>query len=93
MGVSEALAISTIITERRGGVWERTIISGIRPAEIIICHVAALSFTSMIQTLECFFFAIYVFGLECKGNLLYALLLLYMEGLLGIALGSRKPQK
>lgn len=83
-----ALAITTIINERNDGVWERTIISGVKPIEILICHLVTLSFTSAIQTLECFLFSYYVFGFECEGNIFYAILLLYLIGLVGVSMGN-----
>lgn len=84
----KALAITTVISERNDGVWERTMISGVKPIEMLISHIITLSFTAVIQTLECFLTAYYVFGFECKGSVLLALLLLYLLALLGVTMGN-----
>lgn len=88
LGLANALAILTIISERNGGVWERTIVSGVKPVEILIVHMITLCFTSAIQTLECFLVPQFVFGLECKGNIFEGLLLVYSQAVVGVALGN-----
>lgn len=87
MTIAIAMAILTIVSERNGGVWERTMISGVLPTEITICHMLALSLTSAISTAECFLLAYFVFGFECKGNILNAILLLYSQAIVGVATG------
>ena len=81
------IAVLAILTEKRTGVWERTIISGIKSSEILISHTIASSFLAAIQTVETFFFEKYAFDLECKGSTLDFLLLLYLQALVGIVLG------
>lgn len=84
-----ALAIFTIVSERRGGVWERTIISGVLPAEISLCHMIALTVASAIPAIESFLLAYYAFGFECQGSILIVILLLYSQALVGVATGIR----
>lgn len=88
-----ALAVSTIMGEKNGGVWERTMISGVRPTEILVFHIITLNFISIIETAECFLIAYKIFGFECHGNIINAVALLYSQSFLGVAIGNKQYPK
>ncbi|KAK6632857.1 hypothetical protein RUM43_012596 [Polyplax serrata] len=83
MGVSTL----TIITERMEGVWDRTLVTGVSKAEILIFHTMTLCCVSFVQIVELFTLSFFIFKLDCKGEKVFAFLLTYLQSIIGICFG------
>ncbi|KAL0276662.1 UNVERIFIED_CONTAM: hypothetical protein PYX00_004185 [Menopon gallinae] len=83
MGIST----SAITTERTEGIWERTIVAGVSPTEILIFHTITLSLVSIVQILEIFVLTFTIFDMDCEGDKLTVFFLVYIQSIAGITFG------
>lgn len=82
------LITSTIfINDRLEGIWDRTLVAGIKPLEMLIAHIVTQTFVMLVQCLEIVFLAAVVFETANKGNDLTVVLLLMLLGFAGMCYG------
>ncbi|XP_021913320.1 ABC transporter G family member 20 isoform X2 [Zootermopsis nevadensis] len=82
-----ALTSSALIIERMEGLLDRSWVAGVTPFEILFSHVITQFVVMCGQTALVLIFMIIVFGVECKGNVLSAVILTILQGLCGMCFG------
>ncbi|XP_011170078.1 ABC transporter G family member 20 isoform X1 [Solenopsis invicta] len=84
-----AVTISTslIITDRLEGVWDRSVVQGVRSEEILLSHILIQSVIIIIHTIIIMFVCFVVWGFDCKGSILVASLLQFLGGFIGLMFG------
>ncbi|XP_011166692.1 ABC transporter G family member 20 [Solenopsis invicta] len=84
-----ALTLSTtlIITDRLEGIWDRSVVQGVRTEEIILSHILIQSFIIVIQTIVILLMCFVVWGINCKGSIFVVSFLLFLNGFCGLMFG------
>ncbi|XP_024879603.1 ABC transporter G family member 20-like isoform X1 [Temnothorax curvispinosus] len=84
-----ATTISTtlIITERLEGVWDRSVVQGVRTEEIVLSHIVIQSFIIIIHTIMILLLFFPIWGLECKGSIFVTTVLIFLNGFSGLMYG------
>ncbi|TGZ50118.1 ABC transporter G family member 20 [Temnothorax longispinosus] len=84
-----ATTISTtlIITERLEGVWDRSVVQGVRTEEIVLSHIVIQSFIIIIHTIIILLLFFPIWGLECKGSIFVTTVLIFLNGFSGLMYG------
>lgn len=82
-----ALTSSALIIERMEGLLDRSWVAGVTPAEILFSHVVTQFVVMCGQTTLVLIFMILVFGVECKGDIGWVIILTILQGLCGMCFG------
>ncbi|XP_012287640.1 ABC transporter G family member 20 [Orussus abietinus] len=82
-----ALTSSALIIERMEGLLDRSWVAGVSPGEILFSHVVTQFVVMCGQTALVLIFMILVFGVECKGDIGWVILLTILQGLCGMCFG------
>ncbi|XP_023314051.1 ABC transporter G family member 23 isoform X1 [Trichogramma pretiosum] len=82
-----ALTSSALIIERMEGLLDRSWVAGVSPGEILFSHVVTQFVVMCGQTALVLIFMIWVFGVECKGELGWVIVLTILQGLCGMCFG------
>ncbi|KAF2903928.1 hypothetical protein ILUMI_02243 [Ignelater luminosus] len=82
-----ALTSSALIIERMEGLLDRSWVAGVTPAEILFSHVVTQFVVMCGQTTLVLIFMILVFGVECKGDIGWVVVLTILQGLCGMCFG------
>lgn len=74
------------------GLLDRSWVAGVSPGEILFSHVVTQFVVMCGQTALVLIFMILVFGVECKGDIGWVIILTILQGLCGMCFGkSRAP--
>ncbi|GLV32370.1 snustorr [Carabus blaptoides fortunei] len=84
-----ALTSSALIVERMEGLLDRSWVAGVSPVEILFSHVITQFVVMCGQTALVLIFMILVFGVECKGDIGWVIVLTILQGLCGISMLTR----
>ncbi|XP_059488543.1 ABC transporter G family member 20 isoform X1 [Neocloeon triangulifer] len=82
-----ALTSSALIIERMEGLLDRSWVAGVTPFEILFSHVITQFVVMCGQTALVLVFMIAVFGVECKGDIGWVVVLTILQGLCGMCFG------
>ncbi|KAK7792210.1 hypothetical protein R5R35_000492 [Gryllus longicercus] len=82
-----ALTSSALIIERMEGLLDRSWVAGVTPFEILFSHVLTQFCVMCGQTALVLIFMILVFGVECKGDVGWVIILTILQGLCGMCFG------
>ncbi|XP_036143267.1 ABC transporter G family member 20 isoform X1 [Monomorium pharaonis] len=82
-----ALTSSALIIERMEGLLDRSWVAGVAPGEILFSHVVTQFVVMCGQTALVLIFMILVFGVECKGDIGWVIILTILQGLCGMCFG------
>ncbi|OAD53261.1 ABC transporter G family member 23 [Eufriesea mexicana] len=82
-----ALTSSVLIIERTEGLLDRSWVAGVSPAEVLFSHVITQFVVMCGQTALVLIFMILVFGVECKGEIGWVIVLTILQGLCGMCFG------
>ncbi|KAG8230398.1 hypothetical protein J437_LFUL009871 [Ladona fulva] len=82
-----ALTSSALIIERMEGLLDRSWVAGVTPFEILFSHVVTQFVVMCGQTALVLIFMILVFGVECKGDVGWVIILTILQGLCGMCFG------
>ncbi|XP_043266202.1 ABC transporter G family member 20 isoform X1 [Colletes gigas] len=82
-----ALTSSVLIIERMEGLLDRSWVAGVTPGEILFSHVITQFVVMCGQTALVLVFMILVFGVECKGEIGWVIVLTILQGLCGMCFG------
>lgn len=77
-----------IITDRKEGVWDRSIVAGVTSLEITITHFILQAVLMVIQSSEILIMMFFVFQHTYVGNPVLIFLLSYLSGVCGMAYGK-----
>lgn len=83
-----ALTSSALIIERMEGLLDRSWVAGVSPGEILFSHVVTQFVVMSGQTALVLIFMILVFGVECKGDIGWVIVLTILQGLCGMCFGE-----
>lgn len=83
-----ALTSSALIIERMEGLLDRSWVAGVSPGEILFSHVVTQFVVMCGQTALVLIFMILVFGVECKGDIGWVIILTILQGLCGMCFGK-----
>jgi ABC-type multidrug transport system permease subunit len=86
-----ALTSSALIIERMEGLLDRSWVAGVSPGEILFSHVVTQFVVMCGQTALVLIFMILVFGVECKGDIGWVIVLTILQGLCGMCFGTSLP--
>ncbi|XP_017780576.1 PREDICTED: ABC transporter G family member 20 isoform X1 [Nicrophorus vespilloides] len=82
-----ALTSSALIVERTEGLLDRSWVAGVSPGEILFSHVVTQFVVMCGQTALVLIFMILVFGVQCKGDIGWVIILTILQGLCGMCFG------
>ncbi|XP_044262651.1 ABC transporter G family member 20 isoform X2 [Tribolium madens] len=82
-----ALTSSALIIERMEGLLDRSWVAGVTPGEILFSHVVTQFVVMCGQTALVLIFMILVFGVQCKGDIGWVIVLTILQGLCGMCFG------
>lgn len=85
-----ALTSSALIIERMEGLLDRSWVAGVSPGEILFSHVVTQFVVMCGQTALVLIFMILVFGVECKGDIGWVIILTILQGLCGMCFGKTR---
>jgi len=77
-----ARTATAFIAERSQGLLERSLVAGVLPLEILLSFIASQLITVFIQVLIVIITVFYGFGLPCRGNIVYYVILVMLQGIL-----------
>ncbi|KAI4460748.1 atp-binding cassette sub-family h member 1 [Holotrichia oblita] len=82
-----ALTSSALIVERTEGLLDRSWVAGVTPGEILFSHVVTQFVVMCGQTALVLIFMMLVFGVQCKGDIGWVILITILQGLCGMCFG------
>ncbi|XP_043476598.1 ABC transporter G family member 23 isoform X2 [Leptopilina heterotoma] len=85
--LATAVACFIIITDRHEGVWDRSLVQGVKTTEILMAHLLTQFTVILVQSAICLSLSFLVFNLVCEGPLLTAICLVILMGLCGMCYG------
>ncbi|KAL0110790.1 hypothetical protein PUN28_014028 [Cardiocondyla obscurior] len=85
--LANAISTPLIITERLEGVWERSIVQGVKTEEILLSHVIIQTVVIVIHTAVTTITFFFIWNLECKGSIFEAIVLIFLNGFDGLMYG------
>ncbi|XP_065887972.1 ABC transporter G family member 23-like isoform X2 [Dysidea avara] len=87
MYVAITLTATNLIAIRKSGLYDRTWVAGVSVIEIVISQMMANGIVLLLQMVPAVFFVIYVFNVMREGSIALVILISYIEGISGLALG------
>lgn len=81
------LTSSAFVNDRVDGIWDRTLLAGVRPIEILISHIITNMSIMCLQSIEFFIVSRYIYQMENRGNDITVGILIMLVGLTGIIYG------
>ncbi|KAL0122972.1 hypothetical protein PUN28_007554 [Cardiocondyla obscurior] len=85
--LANTVSTTLIITERLEGVWNRSLVQGVKTEEILLSHILIQSTIIAIHSVMITLLFFPIFGLECKGSIFAAIVLVFLNGLCGLMYG------
>ncbi|KAG5331765.1 ABCGK protein, partial [Acromyrmex charruanus] len=85
--LANTVSISVIITDRLEGIWNRSIVQGVRTDEILLSHILIQSIIIIIHTAMIMLLYFSIWGLECKGSIFDVIILTFLMGFCGLMYG------
>ncbi|XP_018316537.1 ABC transporter G family member 20 isoform X1 [Mycetomoellerius zeteki] len=84
-----ATTVSTalIITDRSEGVWNRSVVQGVKTEDILLSHILIQSISIAIHTAMIVLLFFPIWGLECKGSIFTVIVLTFLVGFCGLMHG------
>lgn len=85
--MSVILTTTAFVSDRMDGVWNRVLLAGVKPTEILISHVISNMLNVLLQCIEVYFISIYVYKLENNGSFVIVATMLLLTGIVAIFYG------
>ncbi|XP_011871116.1 PREDICTED: ABC transporter G family member 20-like, partial [Vollenhovia emeryi] len=87
---SSGNAISSFLTiiDREEGVWNRSVVQGVKVHEILLSHIVVESIFAVIHTITVILIVFPIWGLECKGSIFVIIFLLFLNEFCGLMCGE-----
>ncbi|KAI9553796.1 ABC protein [Daphnia sinensis] len=82
-----ALTTGVFLTERKSGLFDRSIVAGVQMTEYMVAHLVNQLIVLVGQILFVYLFALIVFNSACHGNFVLALFITLLQGLCGMSFG------
>lgn len=84
---SIATAALTLVLERKDGLLERSLVSGVNPNEYILSHVITQTVVVILQTFSVLLIAFFIFEIPNIGPVFWISVLIVMQGVCGMSYG------
>lgn len=81
------ISISVFTTDRKNGVWNRTLLAGVDIVELMLSHISVESMILLVQLIEVIILAQFVFKSGCDGSYFLVSALFGLLGLAGMCFG------
>ncbi|XP_046384407.1 ABC transporter G family member 20-like [Ischnura elegans] len=81
------LTVTLIITEKTEGIWDRTMVMGITPLQILQTHLEWQVLLICGQIFEVAILTLFVYNVEMRGSIFLLLIHMFLQGLSGMAFG------
>ncbi|TGZ56618.1 ABC transporter G family member 23, partial [Temnothorax longispinosus] len=85
--LANTVSTTLIVTERLEGVWDRSVVQGVRTEEILLSHIVIQSIIIAIHTSMIILLFFPIWGLECKGSIFVTIIFLFLSGFTGLMYG------
>ncbi|CAG2104765.1 unnamed protein product [Medioppia subpectinata] len=82
-----ATSALSLVLERKDGLLERSLVSGVHPNEYILSHVLTQTMVVILQTFSVLMIAFLIFEIPNRGSILWVSVLIVMQGVCGMAYG------
>lgn len=82
-----ALTGESFISERAGGLLERSWVAGVTPGQVLASHILVQFFVMVIQTIVTLSTIIFGFGIPCRGPIIWLAILTMLQGTAGMSFG------
>jgi hypothetical protein len=86
--IAVALTAAVYMSERKAGLFDRSLVAGVQMIEFMIAHVVNQLVVLIGQTLFVYLFALLVFKIPFHGSLPLAVLITLLQGLCGMSFGN-----
>ena len=84
---SIATAALTLVLERKDGLLERSLVTGVNPNEYILSHVITQTVVVILQTFSVLLIAFFIFEIPNVGSVFWISVLIVMQGVCGMSYG------
>ncbi|KAL3270272.1 hypothetical protein HHI36_009325 [Cryptolaemus montrouzieri] len=85
--IATLLTTSIIISERIGGIWDRSAVAGVTTVEIILSHFVLQFCVMLVQIVETYLVMFFFYGVRVVGSLWLVALFAVLQGIVGIVYG------
>ncbi|KAK7791859.1 hypothetical protein R5R35_000907 [Gryllus longicercus] len=85
--LATTLTAVIMVRERQEGIWSRDIVAGVTSLELILSHIVTQSIFVALQSVEILLVSIYIYGMECKGNIFLLYTIILLQGFCGLTFG------
>ena len=85
--MSVGLTALAFVQERKEGLLERSLVSGVLSIHIFIAHFMVEFVMMLVQTIIMLIFMFNVFGIGCQGSVILVVLLTLFQGVCGMSFG------
>ncbi|KAJ9578930.1 hypothetical protein L9F63_024960, partial [Diploptera punctata] len=85
--LATSITSTIIITERNEGVWDRSLVAGVKSWEILFSHIITQTFCMIVQLIIVLIFTFGVFKVPCLGDFYTTMFLLFLQGFCGMCFG------
>lgn len=82
-----ALTAITLVLERKDGVFERTLVAGVKTFEFIVSQISTQLLVLAVQVLLSILTMFYIIDIENQGSVVLVYLITLIQGMVGMALG------
>ena len=82
-----ALTAITLVLERKDGVFERTLVAGVKTFEFIVSQINTQLIVLAVQVLLSIITMFYILDIESQGSIVLVYFITLMQGMCGMALG------
>ncbi|KAK4875923.1 hypothetical protein RN001_012345 [Aquatica leii] len=79
--------VDTIISDRVGGLWDRSLVAGVTTVEILLAHFITQLVIVLIQVLELMILTFFIYKIKYEGNFLEIMVILLAGGVCGMTYG------
>lgn len=86
--MASLLTSLTIILEKKNGMFDRFLLTGVSMGQILVSHLGVQSMIIVIQTVGFISIPVLVFGYKIQGSLILLALLTFLQGIIGMTLGK-----
>lgn len=85
--LATSVSSAIIIADRQEGVWDRSLVQGVKTAEILTAHVLTQFSVVLFQCTICLSVCFLIFNMVCRGPMLVVIGLVILTGLCGMCYG------
>ncbi|KAL0110784.1 hypothetical protein PUN28_014027 [Cardiocondyla obscurior] len=85
--LANTVSTALIISDRLQGLWDRSIVQGVKSEEILLSHIFIQSIIVLIHTTMLYLLYFPIWGLECKGSIFMLIIIVFLNGFCGLMYG------